>query len=268
VPRNPRHDTILAILANRRSVNVAELTERLSVSEVTVRKDLALLEDAGHLVRTRGGATIAEDRERIRSVQVRRRESVGPKRWIASRAASLVRDGETIFIDSGSSCALLAELLVDRDLRVVTNSLDVITALRDAEGIQLYSVGGSFRRDALSFIGPTALANLAGFHFDTAFLGTTGFSEAGVLSAQNVNEAEVKRAAIAAASRNVVLCDSSKFGTQAFAAFAQPQQINLVIMDVSAPVNAAVRALGMEVITASEADCERSNANAALISKE
>lgn len=250
MPRNPRHDAILAILGVRRSVSVGELTERLSVSEVTVRKDLSLLEDGGHLVRTRGGAAIAEDRTVLRPVQIRRRESIPIKRRIAVRAAGLVRDGETVFVDSGTTCALLAEQLRDRDLCVVTNSIDVVTVLRDAEGIQLYAIGGSFRREAGSFIGPTAIENLARFHFDTAFIGTAGISESGVLSSQNVNEAEVKRAAMAAAGRRVLLCDASKFGARAFSTFAGPDDIELIVMDENPVVHQALRSLGMETIVA------------------
>ncbi|TVR34390.1 MAG: DeoR/GlpR transcriptional regulator [Spirochaetaceae bacterium] len=250
MPRNPRLDTILAILANRRQLSVSELTERLAVSEVTVRKDLARLEDAGHLIRTRGGARAAEDRTLLRTVQARRQEPNERKQLIADTAVQLIRDGETIFIDSGTTCALLAANLSGRDLRVVTNSIDVLNALGDAEGVQLYCVGGSYRREAGSFIGPAALTGMADFRFDTAFIGTSGFSVQGELSAQNVNEAQVKRAALQNATRRVILCESSKFGSQAFSVFARPADINLVVMDEHDSVCTAISALGIEILAA------------------
>ncbi len=127
-----RHTEILRILQRLKSVSVQTLTERLGVSEVTIRKDLSLLEEQGRLSRTHGGAVLSEDTERVRPVPERRRENTRLKEAIASRARELVREDDTIYLDAGSTCAALAREIGRMSLRVVTNSIDVILALADA----------------------------------------------------------------------------------------------------------------------------------------
>lgn len=248
--RNPRHDDILRMLQARKRVTVAELTSRLSVSEVTIRKDLALLEDMGLLTRTRGGAALAEDREQRRVLVVRRQENVAGKRRIAEAAAALIEEGETVYVDSGSTCALLAERLADRTLRVVTNSIDVISALADTPSVALFSLGGSYRKDAGSFIGPLAVATLEGMHIDTAFLGTSGFSRSGVFSSQNTIESELKQQVIRRAARAVILADRTKFGRTAFSVFARAPEVDLIVTDAVAGEEPELDALGIELLYA------------------
>ena len=145
------------LISRLRSVSVQELTERLQVSEVTIRKDLAFLEEIGSVVRTRGGAKLAEDRTKNRDVRIRRTENQAEKECIARRARELINDGDTIFVDSGSTCTFLAREISDMNLRVVTDSLDVMSTLADSPEISLISVGGNYRREAGSFIGPIAV---------------------------------------------------------------------------------------------------------------
>ncbi|MFP4375195.1 MAG: DeoR/GlpR family DNA-binding transcription regulator [Spirochaetaceae bacterium] len=248
--RNPRHDDILRILQARKRVTVGELTSRLSVSEVTVRKDLALLEDMGLLTRTRGGATLAEDREHRQALVVRRGENVAGKARIAAAAADLIAEGETVYIDSGSTCALLARKLTDRTLRVVTNSIDAITTLADAPSVALFSVGGSYRKEAGSFIGPLAVAALESMQIDMAFLGTSGFSKSGVFSSQNTIESELKTQVIRRAGRIVMVVDKTKFGRTAFAVFAGADEVDLVVTDAEVGELPELDALDVEVLYA------------------
>lgn len=226
-----RHEDILRILELRERVTVAELTDRLGVSEVTVRKDLSLLEEHGHLVRTRGGARLAQDRSRTESIDRRLAARPSAKEAIAAAAAALVREGETIFLDSGSTCLAIARLVRSMDLRVVTNSLDVLEELADAPSVVLHSTGGSFRRDARSYIGPLAVDAVRRFHFDRAFLGTSGLSVDGVFSSQNAIESDAKRAVISQAARVVVAVDASKIGQKAFSIFARPEDVHVVVTD-------------------------------------
>lgn len=248
-----RHSEILRIVSLRRRVTVAELTERTGVSEVTIRKDLAMLESMGFLVRTRGGASLAEDREHRRTLGLRRKEHVAAKQAIAEKSLELVAEGDTIYLDAGSTCAALAELLTHHELRVVTNSIDVMLALGEATGIALHALGGSYRKEAGSFIGPQAVASLGNFHIETAFLGATGISGRGVFSAQNIIEAELKRAVIEASSRSVVVADRSKLGVEAFAVFARPGDIDLLVVDAApeeTTLNRLLSNLDLEIVYA------------------
>jgi DeoR/GlpR family transcriptional regulator of sugar metabolism len=246
----PRHDEILTIVSHLRSVTVQELTERLRVSEVTIRKDLALLEERGNILRTRGGARLAEDRALLRTIQIRRGERRAGKERIAAKAKEFVSEDDTMYLDSGSTCALFAGTLVDMNLRVVTNSLDAMNILANAPGISLLSTGGSYRKEAGSFIGPLAMGTLSGFRFGSCFVGTTGISPSGTFSSQNIVEAELKARALKASRRRIILADSAKFGRDAFAVFARPGEVDILITDTWVDGMEAMRALGIEVIVA------------------
>lgn len=243
-----RHDEILQILARLKKVTVGELTERLGVSEVTIRKDLTLLEEQGKLLRTHGGATLAQDEKLLRTLTVRRREHVAEKQAIARRAKELLSPGETVYIDAGSTCAFLARELREMELRVVTNSIDVMVELSDAEQISLVSVGGSYRGEAGAFIGPMAVNNLQNFQIQTALLGTTGFSSDGVFTSQNVIESTLKNTALTVSSRRIILVDSSKYNNRAFSVFARPADVDVLITDGRFEDAEIISSLGIEVV--------------------
>jgi DeoR/GlpR family transcriptional regulator of sugar metabolism len=248
----PRHDEIIKIISHLRSVSVQELTQRLKVSEVTIRKDLTLLEEMGRVVRTRGGARLAEDRAQLRGLQVRREENLEEKQVIAAKARELVNEDDTIFLDSGSTCLLLARLLLDMNLRIVTNSLDIMTTTADAPGISLISIGGSYRKEAGSFIGPMAIDALKGLLIETCFIGTTGLSATGVFSSQNIIEAELKARVLKSSKRRVLLADAEKFGRDAFAVFARPEDVDILVTDRRVDGMRSLTELGIEVIVAGD----------------
>ncbi len=246
----PRHDEIIRIISHLRTVSVQDLTQRLKVSEVTIRKDLTLLEEMGSLVRTRGGARLAEDLTQLRSIQIRREERLAEKKRIAEKARELVNDDDTIYLDSGSTCTLLARCIRDMNLRVVTNSLDVMNAVADGPGISLISIGGSYRKEAGSFIGPIAMEILKGLQIQTCFIGATGVSAEGIFSSQNVMEADLKGRVLGISRRRIVLADASKFGREAFAVFARPRDVNIFVTDSMADGMQRLTDLGIEVVVA------------------
>ncbi len=246
----PRHDEIIRILSHLRSVSVQELTQRLGVSEVTIRKDLSFLEEMGSLLRTRGGAKLAEDQAQLRTIQIRREENLAAKECIAATARAFVSEDDTIYVDSGSTCLLLARLLTHMNLRIVTDSLDVMNATADAPGISLISVGGSYRKDAGSFIGPLALETLKGVQIQTCFIGTTGLSATGIFSCQNIIEAELKARVLRVCKRRIVLADRSKFGKDAFAVFARAADVDILVTDSPVDTMRSLTDLGIEVIVA------------------
>ncbi len=250
----PRHAEILKILSLLRTVSVNEFAQRLDVSEVTVRKDLAQLEDMGCLIRTRGGAQMAEDTRILKTVELRHEERVEQKRRIARKARALVREGETVYLDAGSTCLFLARELSGISLRVVTNSIDVMVVLSAFPEINLISLGGSYRREAGSFIGPMTLEALKMLHVETCFLGTTGFSARGVFSSQNLVEAQLKQKVLEVSERRIVLADSSKYGREAFSIFARAGDVDLLVSDPGFEHARELRAFGIEVVFADRED--------------
>ncbi len=250
----PRHDEILSIVSRLRSVTVGELTERLNVSEVTIRKDLSILEDMGAVVRTHGGAKLAEDRNAIRPLATRLGEHTEEKQAISARAKKLVSEGDTVYIDTGSTCLYLARHISDMNIRVVTNSLDVMNVLADAPGVSLISIGGGYRKEAGSFLGPAAEEMIRSFRIETCFIGATGISKDGAFSAQNVFESQLKRLVLSVSKRRVVLADSSKFDRTAFSVYAEPGDVDVLIVDSGFEHADELSKRGIEVIAADESE--------------
>ena len=247
-----RHTKIVKTVELLRAVSVQNLKERLNVSEVTIRKDLQFLEDQGLILRTHGGARIAQDAGRLLPLQVRERENPELKRRIAERAAQLVREDESVFLDSGSTCRALARTLRDthRSIRVITVSLEIMNILAECVSVGLYALGGSFRREAGAFVGPSSLINLPNYHIDICFIGTRGFTPAGVFSSQNVIEGQLKKEILARSARRAILADSTKAGVTAFSVFARPENVDILITDADGPFRAPLTAAGIEVLTA------------------
>ena len=249
-----RHNTILKTVERLRTVSVQELRERLDVSDVTIRKDLTFLEEQGLILRTHGGARLAEDINRMRTLALRERENPNTKRTIARRALRIIEEGDTIYLDSGSTCQALAEQIRDagRTVRIITNALPIMNILAPAESVGIYTIGGSFRREAGSFIGPLSLANLKDYQIETGFVGTTGFNAHGVFSSQNVIESQLKKAVLASSRRRIILADSTKADVRAFSVFARPGDVDILITDTGCPYEKQLKKAGLEVIIAKE----------------
>ncbi|MDA8426546.1 MAG: DeoR/GlpR family DNA-binding transcription regulator [Treponema sp.] len=247
---SPRVESILAIISRKRSVSVLELKERLGVSEVTIRKDLDYLESEGIIVRTHGGATMAEDQRVMRPVGMREGLRQEEKNAIARSAREYVAEGETIFLDAGTTCRAIAHELRGMSLQVVTTSFDVIEELADAEGISLYCPGGSLRRESRCFIGPAAIEALENIQVQSCFLGATGFTSGGNFATQNANEAQIKRQVLKMSKRRIIAADSSKYGVSAFSIYARPGDVDLLITDSGFVDSGQLLSLGIEVLLA------------------
>ena len=256
MPLIDRHNKILKTVELLRTVSVQELKERLEVSEVTIRKDLNYLEDQGLIIRTHGGARLAQDSNRMRTLSIRKRENPEFKHIIAQKAATLINEGDTIYIDSGSTCQALAEELRDskRSVRVISNALPILNILADSESISLFSIGGSFRREAGSFVGPLSLSNLGDYQIETGFVGTTGYDAEGVFSSQNVIESQLKKQVLESSKRRVILADSTKADIRAFSVFARPGEVDILITDSGCSYCTQLRKLGIEVLIARKED--------------
>ncbi|HTX73048.1 MAG TPA: DeoR/GlpR family DNA-binding transcription regulator [Rectinemataceae bacterium] len=247
---NPRVESILAIVSRKRSVSVLELKERLGVSEVTVRKDLDYLESEGIIVRTHGGAMMAEDQRAFRPVGMREGLRQPEKDAIAAAAREFIAEGDTIFLDAGTTCRSIARMVRGMSLQVVTTSLDVIEELAEAEGISLFCPGGTLRRESRCFIGPAAIEAMQNIQVQSCFIGATGFTNGGCFATQNANEAQIKRQALRISKRRIIAADSSKYGVSAFSIYARPGDVDLLITDGRFADSALLLTLGIEVILA------------------
>jgi DeoR/GlpR family transcriptional regulator of sugar metabolism len=247
---NIRQEQIVHLISTLREVSVQALTRRFEVSAATIRKDLTMLEEMGYLVRTHGGALLAEDRTHERPLADRRDLSLNEKKRIVEKAKEFIRDGDTIFLDSGSTCALLARAVRQMTLRVLCHSLGVIEELKDSPAVSLISLGGSYRKDSESFIGQPAIENLHRFRIQSCFVGAAGFTDDGVFTSQNTIEAELKSEVLSLSKRRFILADHTKYNAFGFSVFARPGDFDVLISDSGFRDADRLSALGVEVVLA------------------
>jgi DeoR/GlpR family transcriptional regulator of sugar metabolism len=245
-----RHGLILRALRADGPATVAGLAERLDASEATIRRDLDQLDDEGLLRRVYGGAAPIADRDDpfVDVAEVR----VAEKDAIARRCAELVRDGETVLLDIGTTAHRVARQLRGRSLTVVTSSLAVYEELADEASIQLVLLGGMLRREYRSLVGFLTEDNLRQVHADRLFLGTSGVRPDGQVMDTTVVEVPVKRAMIAASDQVVLVADAGKFPGTGMARACGPEDLDVVVTNVGAdPVTTgAFSEAGVEVIEA------------------
>jgi DeoR family transcriptional regulator, galactitol utilization operon repressor len=225
-----REREVLELIAGDSSSSVGELGRRLGVSPVSVRGHLNSLAEKGFIVRTWGGAFPSFHPEMLERQRLRMAE----KNRIAKAAAALVRDGDTIMVEAGTTTALVLKYLFGRrDVFVVSNSSLVVPYARANPGIQLTLVGGSFRPATESLVGPLALEELDRFHVRLAFVGTDGFSLASGLTTHLVEGAEIVKRMAERAVETVLVADSSKYGRTGFVKVLPLARLARIISDAA-----------------------------------
>lgn len=231
-----RHRLIAQAVQETGTATVTELTGLTGASEMTIRRDLGHLAAQGVLERFRGGARTLLLRGDEPPFALRAHEGVDVKRRIAARVASLITDGETVLLDSGTTCLEVARLLHGRPVTVMPLSLQAIAVLGDApEPTVLLVPGGRPRVGEGALIGPLTLASLSALRFDTAVLGCCGLTAADGMTAYDLDEASVKKAVIASARRVVVAADGTKLGRTAHAYVGPSSLVDILVTDSGAP---------------------------------
>lgn len=229
-----RHRAILAALQSDGAVRVADLAAALSVSEMTVRRDLDVLDSQDLLHKVHGGAVTRHHRGEEPRASEKARQRRDEKRAIARAAANLVVDGMTIAIGAGTTTAEFARALRGRAaVTVITNSLNAFEVLTDSDddaGPVTYLSGGT-RTPSDALVGPIADGALGTFRVDATFLGVHGFDVHAGLTSPNVAEAQTNRALIGIAATLVVLADHTKYGEVGTNVFARLDQVHTLVTD-------------------------------------
>lgn len=244
-----RHAAITRALRDAERLTVAELAELTGASEMTIRRDLELLADQGILERYRGGARSLVLRGAEPPFGMRAREGTEAKRRIAAEVAELIADGESVVVDSGTTCLEVAKALRERPLTVLPLSLHAVNALVGAPALRLLLPGGEPRPGELAVTGPLAEASLAALRFDTAVIGCCGLTPEDGLTAYDPADAAIKRAAMASARRVIAVADAAKLTRTALAFVAATTDLDAVVTDTAAPDDAvaALTAAGVAV---------------------
>ncbi len=221
---------------------ITELSEELSVSEATVRRDLDSLDSQGKVRRVHGGAMrvkfprtepVFDEKSALHAIE---------KKHIAEKAIEYIEDGDTIYLDGGSTMASLAKLLGRRsNLTVVTNSLIAASELMESTH-KIILVGGEFRSLSRTMVGPLTARIIESLRINKAFMGTIGFTVEDGISTTDPNEAYTKETVMKRAEKVFLLADSSKIGTPSFVVSGTTSDIDVLITDSGIPAE-AIRAL-------------------------
>lgn len=227
-----RRDAILQAIVDVGQARVAELAQRLAVSEMTIRRDLNRLAEERLIEKVHGGAILPRRHAREPHFVAKRRLNAGAKAAIAKAAVGLVHDDMTIALSAGTTCWLVAKQLRGfRELRFVTNSVNVAVALEQGGWDSIIVAGGLFRTPSDALVGSFAEQTLRQLNTDLLFLGADSIDVRAGLTTPNVAEAETNRILVANARRVAVVADSSKLGHVSLASFASLDEIDVLITD-------------------------------------
>jgi DeoR family transcriptional regulator, aga operon transcriptional repressor len=251
VEERRRH--ILDLLERQERLTVEELVKKFGVSAVTIRGDLDALADGGEIVRSHGGAI--KPRESFPDVPLNVKETLhhAEKVRIGHAAAQLIRDGETIVLDSGTTTAEIArqiKFLKLKTLTVVTNGLNIAMELANLPHVRVLMIGGLLRQMSYSTVGPHAEQTLRGLNADRLFLGVDALDPDIGLSTPDVLEAQVNALMIRVSREVTAVADSSKFMRRSLSVIASLSEIHRVITDERAEPQtiALLRARGLDVL--------------------
>ena len=204
-----RRQSILSELEKHEIAYVNDLSEALNISASTIRRDLNTMAEEGEIVLLRGGAVKLREGSFDLSIQAKQHLNMDKKERIAKHAASLVNDGEVIYIDSGTTPLAMMKYLKNKQITVVTSNTQIIETLSDSE-VQCIILGGEITKNIGSIVGPITEKLLQNMFFDKSFLGASGYSLLGGINTPDVREATKKDLVRINSKQTYVLVDSSK----------------------------------------------------------
>lgn len=252
-----RREVIAALLEDAERVSVTGLAERFGVTDVSIRRDLTVLEDAGRLRRVHGGAIAASRGRRERGYAARARENRAAKARIGAAAATLIRAGDVVVFDSGSTVAQVAAhvpglLRRSSGITVVTNSLQIVDEVGSWDNPHMICLGGLYLPEHQAFVGPQTVADMRDLSADIVFLGCDGLTLETGLTTPHVLVAEIGATMAARARKVVVVADGTKVGRRGFTPIVPLGVVHVLITDDCADAAELDRAreLGVEVILA------------------
>ncbi|MEO8582415.1 MAG: transcriptional repressor AgaR, partial [Flavitalea sp.] len=232
-----RRKQILERIKLTGEVLIVQLSKEFNVSEVTIRNDLGHLEHKNLLIKVRGGAIHSQNKVAIdKRLSDKNKLNAAEKAAIGKKAASLIQEGETIIIDSGSTTAEIVKNLGNiRQLSVITNALNIAYQLMPQDNINVIIPGGYLRQNSMSLVGPLAENNLHSFYVDKLFLSTDGFDTTQGIYTPNIDEAHLNKAMIAISKQVILVTDSSKFKRKSLAFICTIDKIKIVVTDNGIP---------------------------------
>jgi DeoR/GlpR family transcriptional regulator of sugar metabolism len=234
---NERREKILEILHEKKRVTVKELSEKLEVSEATLRSDLNSMEKEKQLTRTHGGATIEQKIKTENTFSERKKKNQDEKKRIGLKASELVMSGQCIILDASSTALELARTLKETQMRltVVTNGIASAMELKENPNLTVILLGGLLRVGSVGVEGVLGASLLKQINVDIMFTSAKGFTLGDGLTDFNVYEVELKKLMKDASKRVIALLDHSKMGKVSISPFATSKEIDTIITDTATP---------------------------------
>ncbi len=227
-----RHQVILNLLDEQGSVSVTDLVARFNVSEMTIRRDLDILERRGYLRRVHGGAISDRGRSFEPSFLTRAAVNRELKERIGKTAAELVNPGDSLILDVGTTTLEIARHLINKnELTIITSCFQIANVLAGNSNIRLILAGGILRPKELSMYGPLAERAFSDYFVDKLFLGAAGVDFTAGLTEFNLEDTLVKQAMLRSAKHVILTVDSTKFNRVAFTAIAPLKVVHTVVTD-------------------------------------
>lgn len=247
-----RRALILQMLEQQAEVRVTDLSRETGISEVTIRKDLTVLQRRHLLLRTRGGAMRkpVENQNEDTTIDRKRLFNVKEKEHIGLEAVKMIKDGDFIMLDSGTTTLEIARHLDKfQHLRILTNAMNIATELMKYKRFDVVLLGGNIRINSHSMVGPLALSVLRNFSRYKLFLGVDSFSLENGISTPNLEEALLNQLMIQQADQVIAVFDSSKFNKRSFVHVANVTELDCIITDRAIPtgMSSKLRSYGVEV---------------------
>lgn len=231
-----RRNRILERLELDGKVEIIHLSEILSVTPMTIRRDFDVLEKQKKLIRTHGGAVAPQGLIHERTFESKSSMAVEEKKAIAREATSFVRDGMTVLLDSGTTTLEIARLLKLRDkITVITNDIKIAAELMDSK-LEIIVLGGRLQNDVGALFGSLTEETLSGIHVDLFFLGAHAVHSTFGITAPTFEKAALKREMNKTAEQIILVTDSSKFNQKAFSKVCDLGDVTSVITDDKLPV--------------------------------
>ena len=228
-----RKEIILNLLEKNKRITIKELVKELNVSGTTIRTYLSELEEQKKLVRTHGGAILIEDLMMAEDTIVSRQDkSMNEKKEIAQIASKLINEGDTILLDSGTTCLELAKAIKEYNrLTVITNDLQIALEIQKGTNINAIFLGGTIRNNYECTIGSTVIKALKNYSVDKAFIAANALSILKGATTPYLENSLVKEAMIQCGQQKILLCDSSKIGKRTLCTFAEIKEFDILVTD-------------------------------------
>ena len=247
-----RRALILRMLEQKEEVQVTELSRETGISEVTIRKDLTILQNRHLLLRTRGGAMRkpVDNQNEDTAISKKQMFNFREKERIGEEAAKLIKDGDYVMFDSGTTTLEVAKHLHQfHNLHIITNAMNIATELTNYKRFDVVLLGGNVRAASLSTVGPLALSVLRNFNRYKLFLGVDSFSIENGISTPSLEEALLNQIMIQQADKVIAVFDTSKFNKRSFVHIADATQLDYIVTDRAIPpgMSSKLKRLGIDV---------------------